>query len=148
MSRGIRFATAALVSVALLSSCRALPEEPAATEKAASVEAIEGTDLTKVKVTAKAAERLGIQTARVREIALRGAKRKVVSYGALIYDADGTAFVYTNPEPLVFIRSKINVLSIEDDRVFFTGGPTTGTSIVIVGVPELFGIDSGVGGNE
>jgi hypothetical protein len=148
MKRGVRFASALVLGVALLSSCRALPEEEAAAEKAASVEAIKGTDLNRVTVTAEAAERLGIETARVRQVAYKGATHKVVSYGALIYDADGAAFVYTNPELLVFIRSKITVLSIENNNVFFSGGPATGTSIVTVGVPELYGIDSGVGGNE
>src|SRR5262245_55532198 len=49
-----RFASALLVCVALLSSCRALPEEETAVEKSATVEAIKGTNLNRVKVTAKA----------------------------------------------------------------------------------------------
>jgi hypothetical protein len=148
MKRGVRVASVVLACVALLSSCRALPEEEAAVEKAASVEKIAGSNLTRVKVTAKAAERLGIETAPVREASAGKAKRKVIAYGALIYDADGAAFVYTNPQPLTFVRARINVLSIANDLVFFSGGPAAGTSIVTVGVPELFGIDSGVGGNE
>jgi hypothetical protein len=148
MNRGLRIASAFLACVALLASCRALPEEEATVEKAASVEQIKGTDLNRVKVTPKAAERLGIETARVTQAKLGKTTQKVVAYGALIYDAEGAAFVYTNPEPLTYIRSNITVISITNDRVFFSGGPATGTSIVTVGVPELYGIDSGVGGNE
>jgi hypothetical protein len=149
MRARIRLTAGLLVSLALLSACSKAPEEPASTERAASVEAIKGTNLNRVKMTAKAAERLGIETAAVREISRPGGlSSKVVDYAALIYDAEGSTFVYTNPEPLVYVRSAITVHSIENNLVFFSGGPAVGTSIVTVGVSELFGVDSGVGGNE
>jgi hypothetical protein len=60
-------------------------------------------------------------------------------------DAEGGYWVYTNPEPLVFIRHSISIDREEDDRAFLTDGPPSGTKIVTVGVPELYGTEYEVG---
>lgn len=117
----------------------------------ATVERIAGTDYSRVTLTAKAAERLGIQTAPVREaeVARKGQGqamlRKVIPYGAVVYDTNGNAFVYTNPEPLTFVRSPISVDYIEGDLAVLADGPPTGTAVVTVGAPELHGTEFGVG---
>jgi hypothetical protein len=99
-----------------------------------------------VILSAQAAKRLGIQTDLVRQAQIRGTLRKVVPYAAVLYDPHGEAWVYTNPEPLTFVRAHISVDSIDGDRaVLSEGGPADGTAVVTVGVPELYGTELGVG---
>ena len=80
------------------------------------------------------------------ELTLSGSRmpRKVVPYAAVLYDVHGDAWVYTNPEPLVFVRELILVDYIEGDLVVLLEGPSIGTAVVTVGVAELFGAETGV----
>jgi hypothetical protein len=123
--------------------------EPAAVKateiKPAQVELIAGTELHKVTLTARAAERLDIKTDRVQEMVVRGAKRKVVPYAAVLYDARGETWVYTSPEPLVFVRHRIRVDYIDRDRAVLSEGPAAGTAVVTVGAAELFGAEFEIG---
>ena len=73
-----------------------------------------------------------------------GSSRKIVPYAAVIYDVNGATWVYTNPEPLTFIRQSINIDYIESDLAFLTEGPAAGTEVVIVGGAELYGAETGV----
>jgi hypothetical protein len=108
----------------------------------ATVEHIDGSDVSRVTLTAKAAERLGMETATVTEM---GTGRKVVPYGAVLYDAHGDTWVYTSPQPLVFVRDRIRIESIEGDRAILSEGPSVGTSVVTFGAAELFGTEFEVG---
>ena len=105
------------------------------------VEPIEGTDLGRLTLSASAAERLDIQTATV-ESAGSGL---VVPSAAVIIDPAGVYWVYTNPEPLVFIRQEIQSVREEGQQAFFVAGPGTGTQVVTIGVPELYGAEFGIG---
>ena len=143
----------------------------------AQVERIEGTDLKRVLLTEKAAERLGIKTAPVHEmpvaqprparaepVASLGAGAgvgqkaprsggntaepgvvKVVPYAAVLYDARGDTWAYTNPKPLTFVRHSIHIDYIEGDLAVLSDGPPSGTEVVIVGAAELFGAETGIG---
>lgn len=115
----------------------------------AHVEHIEGTDLSRVTLTPRAAERLDIETAQVSEteVARSGdaAKRKVVPYASVLYDAHGGTWVYTNPEPLVFVRHSVSVDYIEGGLAILSDGPPPGTVVVTVGVAELYGTETGIG---
>jgi len=95
----------------------------------------------------KAAERIGLETRKVD--VLPGpegeAGRMTVPYGAVLYDAKGTTFVYTNPEPLVFVRHPIVVDVITGDTAVLKTGPPPSSSVVTVGGSELVGIEFGVG---
>lgn len=91
----------------------------------------------KIRLEAKAAERLGIQTAPVRQ----EGTQLVVPYGAIMYDSKGSTWTFTNPEPLVYVRHKIVVQGIEGDRVILTDGPPAGTNVVTVGAAELMGAE-------
>ena len=127
-----------------LAGCK--PDSVKATEsKPAHVEQIAGTELHKVTLTARAAERLDIKTARVGEMVLRGVKRTVVPYAAVPYDARGETWVYTNPETLVFVRHAIHVDYINGDRAVLSQGPPAGTAVVTVGAAELFGAEFEIG---
>lgn len=81
------------------------------------------------------------------ELPLAGAgeKRKIVPFAAVMYDAKGNAWVYTNPEPLVFVRQPIKIDTIVGDDVLLVDGPAAGTAVVTVGGAELFGTEFGVG---
>ncbi len=53
--------------------------------------------------------------------------------------------MFTDPEPLQFVREKIGIESVEGARAFLTSGPKAGTDVVTVGVAELYGIEEEVG---
>jgi len=127
-----------------LSACNTETLE-AAPEKASVVEPIEGTELNRVILSERAAERLDIQTDSVREEQVDGTPRLVIPYGALIYDLNGDTWIYISPEPLTFVREPITVDHIDGDMVVLADGPATGTEVVTVGVPELYGADTGIG---
>jgi hypothetical protein len=112
----------------------------------AEVEHKEGEEFHKMTLTEKAMERLAVETAPVREDKVEGAAaRLVVPYSALIYVADGSAFVYTSPAPRVFLRQPVEVDYIEGDMVVLKSGPAPGTQVASVGATELFGTEFGVG---
>jgi hypothetical protein len=101
--------------------------------------------LSQVTLTARAAERLGIQTSPVREAQVRGTQRTVIPYGAVLYDAHGATWTYTSPQPLVFVRHHLTVDFIEGDQVVLADGPPVGMAVVTVGAAELFGTEFEVG---
>ena len=91
----------------------------------AHVEPIEGSELSRVTLSEKAAQRLDIQTAQIRDDDRR-APRQVIPYSALLYDPTGATWAYTSPEPLTFVRESITVESIQGDLVVLSAGPPTG----------------------
>jgi hypothetical protein len=109
--------------------------------------AVEGTtgNPREVMVSEEAAERLGIETTEVKQ---GKAGRTAVPYAAVLYDAEGETWVYTNPEPLVFVRTQITVNRIDGDVADLLDGPPSGTLVVTVGLAELFGAETGVGDPE
>lgn len=74
-----------------------------------------------------------------------GVRQLVVPYAALIYGLHGETWVYTNPEPLVFVRQPVTIDYIEGGEAVLLEGPPAGTAVATVGVAELYGIDTGVG---
>lgn len=96
-------------------------------------------------LTEKAAQRLDIQTAPVREESVGGTPHLVVPYAAVIYDLNGGTWLYASTEPLTFVRTPIVVATIEGDMAMLTEGPAVGTSVATVGVAELYGADTGIG---
>ena len=144
MQHGNRWMIVALIIAALqLAACAQTPVKASKIEPA-KVEPIEGSDFKRVVLTEKAAERLDIQTALVREEQVDGTQRLVVPYAALIYGLQGETWVYANGEPLVFVRQPINVDYIEGDLAVLAQGPAVGTEVVTVGVAELYGAETGV----
>ena len=95
----------------------------------------------KVTLEAKAVERIGIQTTPVREEMVGSEKRLVVPYGAIMYDSKGATWTFTNPQPMVYVRTKIVVDRVEGDRVILSEGPPPGTVVVTVGASELMGAE-------
>src|SRR5947208_8780531 len=81
----------------------------------AKVEHLAGAQPARVTLVAAAARRLDIQTATIRDMVVKGARRKVIPYAAVLYDTEGATWTYTNPEPLVFVRNRIEVEYIDGD---------------------------------
>ena len=78
-------------------------------------------------------------------LSVGGDNRRVIAYSAVLYDANGATWVYTNPEQDVFIREPIQIDVIAGDEAILRDGPPAGTAVVTVGVAELYGTEFGVG---
>jgi hypothetical protein len=144
MQRNNRLMVAVLVIAGLqLSACQQRSDEHQ-TEAPAHVERIEGTALSRVTLTEKAIQRIGLKTDQVREE--KGTrKRKVMPYSALLYEPDGQTWAYTSPKPRTFVRHKVEVDYIRGDVVVLKGGLPTGTVVASVGVAELYGTEFKLG---
>jgi len=81
------------------------------------------------------------------ELALSGGfeRRTVIPYAAVLYDAHGKEWVYTSPEPFVFVRRPIRIDAIVGDDVILADGPPAGVAVVTIGAAELYGTEFGVG---
>ncbi len=108
----------------------------------AKVEAVKGTDLSRVTLSQQAADRLGIQTAQVRA---GPAGRTIIPYAAVLYDETGDTWTFTSPQPLTYLRHQIEVDLIQGNRALLSAGPPVGTTVVTVGAAELLGTELGVG---
>ena len=62
-------------------------------------------------------------------------------YAALLYDANGKTWVYSNPAPRVYQRQAVTVSKVEAGVVTASAGPAVGTRIVTVGAAELYGAE-------
>ena len=135
-----------LVAVAQLTGCS---HKPPAHEHAhpAQVEPIEGSDLSRVTYTEHAMKRIDVHTTAVtKETSERSdTPQAVVPHSAIIYDPHGNTWVYTSPEPQVFIRAQVTVDHIANDKVYLIEGPEPGTEVVTVGVVEIYGTEFPVG---
>ena len=139
-SRPLRAVTAALALAVGLSACGSAPPTHQA-EQPAQVDHIDGSELSRVTLTAKAIERIALETAVVSE----ESGRTVVPYSSLIYDPHGQTWVYTSPQPRTFVRAKVEVAEIDGDRAFLSSGPAIGAQVASVGVAELYGTEFEVG---
>ena len=145
-SRQLLVAAGLLVVGLQLSACtQESAEADSAGAEPAKVEHLEGSDVSRLTLTAKAAERLGIQTKPVIRGPVRGRQRSVIPYSAVLYDAKGDAWVYVNPEPNTYVRERITVEFIEGGQAVLTKGPAEGSPVVTVGAAELYGTEFGVG---
>jgi hypothetical protein len=134
LAAGLALVLAAL----LLSACTEVEEETATGYEPSKLEPVKGGgDRVRVKFTPEGAERVGLETARVRA----SGKRIVVPYMALVYDAEGKTYVYTSPKRLSFLREPVEVARIDGDRVLLAHGPPAGTEVVTVGVTEVYGTE-------
>jgi hypothetical protein len=131
-----------LLGISLLLSACAPAAAPEEENKPVTLEPIAGTDLSRLTLTEKAAERLGLETAPVITQQVDGVDHLVVPYAALLYDTSGQAWVYVSVEPLVFMREAITVDSIQGDQVILSEGPEAGANVVTLGATELYGSES------
>ena len=139
MGARARIVVAPLGALLLVACGGAVSDEYVRTEPY-SIEAVDD-HVSRVILTESAAERLDIQTA---QVGSQGTSL-VVSSDAVFLDSEGTFWVYTNPEPLEYVRVQITIVDERDGRAFLSDGPGVGTEIVTVGVPELYGAETGFG---
>jgi len=147
----MKIATGSMLLVAavlVLAACSGTTAAVPATPPPLTVEKGVGDAPSRLTLSPRAAERLGIETVAVAQALVDGATRTVVPYAAVIYDPTGATWAYTNPEGLVFVRAPIDVERIDGDLVVLASGPAPGTLVVTVGAPELWGAENGVGGGH
>jgi hypothetical protein len=143
--RGNRLAAALIALGLAVAGCAGTTS--AAPEKAASpakVEAVPGKDVKSVTLTEQADKRLGVETVAV----AAAASGTSVPYSAVVYSADGNAWVYTVSKPRTYLREKVTVANVGGPNgtdAFLSAGPAVGTTVVKTGVPELYGAELGVG---
>lgn len=103
--------------------------------------------ISRLRIEQRVFDRIRIKTSTVREVERFGGEtaRKVVDYAAVVYEPKGDTAIYTNPEPLVFVRQPIKVDYIDGDVAVLADGPPVGTAVVTVGTAELLGMEFGVG---
>jgi len=103
----------------------------------------------RLTVSERAEQRLGLRTEPVRPLTgqANGAT-EVISYSAVVYDADGQSWAFSAPSPRTYIRVPIVISSIAGQTVQLKSGPPVGTQVVVVGAPELVGAEAGISGEE
>jgi hypothetical protein len=131
---------AAMVALLALGACGTAADLESA-QSPIEVEEIEGADVARITLSESAVERLDIQTANIST----SDDGFFVPSAAVIIDPDGVYWVYTNPDPRVYVRSEIRNAHEEGLKTFFDTGPNVGMAVVTVGVPELYGAEVGIG---
>ncbi len=136
-------ALTALLLPLTLAGCAKVPGEEEEGEKAATVEKIGDTGQSKVVLIEEAAQRLGIETTAIASLA--GGRDESVPYSAVIYDAEGHAWVFTSGEELSYVKQPITIDRIEGGTAVLSDGPEVGTEVVTQGAAELYGVEDGIG---
>lgn len=131
----------ALVFLALtLPGCSGPPAEATPPgDAAASLQEIPGSDVKRIVLTEHAVGNIGLQTSATSTDPK--SRKLTVPYLALLYDSQGKTWVYTNPEPLVYVRQPVSVERIDGEVAQLSGGPAPGTTVVTLGAEELFGAE-------
>ena len=140
--RSIAIRLAPLGAALILTACGgAVADEYVIEEQPYTLETVEGQEVLRVILSDAAAEHIGIETTPVEP---RGSNL-VVPYGAVYIDPHGEFWVYTNPEPLVYVRAPIEIVAETSTEAILADGPPAGTPVVTVGVPELYGAEKEFG---
>jgi predicted component of type VI protein secretion system len=111
-------------------------EAPAKVEKNAT------TGIAKLTLTENGIKRIDVKT---ETVAAGTGTDVLLPYGALMYDASGKTWVYSNPAPRVYERQAVTVSKVEAGVVTASAGPAVGTAVVTVGAAELFGAEFNTG---
>ena len=101
---------------------------------------------TKLRLTERAVERLGLLTTPVRRATSTrgGAAGTVIPFTALLFDKKGQAATYLVLGPRVYTRSPVVVDHYAADLVVLRSGPPVGASVVTAGSAELSGAEAGL----
>ena len=117
-------------------------------ETAVTVESAGEDQPARLTVSERAEERLGFRTEPVRAASDQPGVTEIISYSAVVYDADGKSWAYSSPSPRTYIRVPLEINSITGKTVLLKSGPRVGTQVVVVGAPELVGAEAGISGEE
>jgi hypothetical protein len=144
-----RWLAGTLVAAFALTGCSASGEALGeASNAAATLHKVDGSDFDQVTLSSTAYQRLGVRTTAVRpaRAATAGKATLVVPSAALLFDAEGKTWVYVQTEPRSFLRTSVTLDRVAGNTAYLTDGPKVGTIVATVGVPELFGAEEGVEG--
>jgi len=128
-------------SALLLAACSPKQETPAP-DSPVQVEHLDGAQTTRVTLTEDAAKRIDIQTDSVQLQDVGGVQQTVIPYSAIVYDTEGKTWIYVSPDPLTYLRTPVQVESIDGDDAVIAAGLPSGTTVVTVGAEELFGSET------
>ena len=139
-------ASLAVLALAAATGCREVEEAPAAHYAPSTVEHVDagGGDDTRITFTREGATRVDVQTAPVR----RSGGRTFMPHAALLYDPDGTTYVYTSAAALTYERAEVEVDRVDGGRVWLAGGPRPGTRVVTVGAAQVHGAELEIEGGH
>ena len=104
----------------------------------AYVEKSEEGDYSQIVLSQRAAERLGLETKDV-------SNQQEIPYSSIVYDEHGETWVYIDLESFTYVKRGVNINNISGDQVFLSERLPADISVVTVGVPELLGIEHGIG---
>jgi hypothetical protein len=129
---------AVLVATASMSACTEVTPAEKEHYSPATITPVKGEDdLVSVTLTQEGADRIQIATGEVQQ----RAGHKSIPYAALLYENDGSAFVYANPRGLTYVRAHIEIDRVTGDRVLLDEGPPVGTRVVTTGAPQVHGAE-------
>jgi RND family efflux transporter MFP subunit len=74
-----------------------------------------------------------------------GGRALTVPLAAVVYDMNGSAWVYRQVDSVTFTRQRIEISRVVGGVAVLARGPGPGTPVVTAGVVELFGTEFGVG---
>jgi hypothetical protein len=143
MSNRYMIMTTVLAAALVLGGCAATEESESKGDPAAKVEAVDGSDVSKITLSELGARRLAIATQPVQQGP--AGKGLVIPFSAVVYDVDGTTWTFANPTALSYIREPITISAIDGDRALLSSGPAVGTAVVTVGAAELIGAEAELG---
>jgi hypothetical protein len=142
--RSPRAVVVALVAGAVLASCgEAVSDDYVVGAEPMSLTEVHdraGVEVLQISLTEQGAMRLGIETVAI----ARAGHRTVVPLSATFLDAEGRWWVYTSPAPRTYVREPVDVATERGQDVYLSEGPPVGTDVVTVGVPELWGAETGL----
>lgn len=136
-----------VVSGILLAACSQAPAPAAGTPAPLTIEKDPASGPSRLTLSERAAERLGIKTTVVVTTTVAGA-RLAIPYAAVIYEPNGSTWTYTNPKGLTFVRAPIKVAAIDGQTALLSSGPPAGVAVVTIGNAELYGAESGISGGH
>ena len=142
------FAALAVITLGASGCSEAGASNESNPETAVTVESAGEDQPARLTVSERAEERLGLRTEPVRAVTGQPGVTEVISYSAVVYDADGASWAFSSPSPRTYVRVPIEISSITGKTVQLKSGPPVGTQVVVVGVPELVGAEAGISGEE
>ena len=145
-------ATVVLAATLGLTGCSVTSEALGeASDEAARSVPVKGSELSRITLSRQAFDRLAIATAAVRQGIGRGSTsptaQSVMPSAALLYDSQGRTWAYVREGAArSFLRAPVTIARLDGDKAYLSDGPAPGTQVVVVGAPELLGVELGVEG--
>ncbi|HEY7463892.1 MAG TPA: hypothetical protein VH987_05550 [Candidatus Limnocylindria bacterium] len=130
------------VACITLASCGGGAAQAAPPAPAVEVEE-EGDGRVTLVLTEDAAERLALETSLVPSAAPHG-----VPESAVVYDAAGHAWIYLERASLTYAREAVEVVEVAAGTAVLAHGPPANSRVVVVGAMELYGAETGIGGDH